>query len=115
MDECYVKLRDQVTNSELYEENLNLLRQIIEVIIWGDQNKMPFTAVSPRLLFYFFLDFIFLLYLLSLGCYSSIYQMISEVTDLDILFDFCLVLQMFFYCVFLFFWKNYSIHISPFS
>jgi hypothetical protein len=49
MDECYIKLRDQVTNSELYEENLNLLRQIIEVIIWGDQNKMPFTAVSPSL------------------------------------------------------------------
>lgn len=47
MDDCHMKLRDQVTNSELYEENLNLLRQIIEVIIWGDQNKMPFTAVSP--------------------------------------------------------------------
>ena len=45
MEDCYITLMDQVTQMDLFEENLNLLRQIIEVIIWGDQNKMPFTAV----------------------------------------------------------------------
>ena len=47
MREHHTKLIDQVTQVEIYDQNLDLLRKIIEVIIWGDQNKMAFTAVSP--------------------------------------------------------------------
>ena len=46
MEEYYYTLINQLDNIEIYEENLRLLRRIIEVIIWGDQNKVPFTAVS---------------------------------------------------------------------
>ena len=51
MEDCYVTLMEQITKIDIYEENLNLLRQIIEVIIWGDQNKMPFTAVTNNKFF----------------------------------------------------------------
>ena len=51
MEDCYMTLMEQLTKIDIYEENLNLLRKIIEVIIWGDQNKMPFTAVEQLLFF----------------------------------------------------------------
>ena len=46
MEDCYFALIEQMENLDIFEENLGLLRQIIEVIIWGDQNKVPFVSVS---------------------------------------------------------------------
>ena len=50
LEETYINLLKNINNIELYEENRSYLRQIIEVIIWGDQHKVPFVSVRP---FYF--------------------------------------------------------------
>jgi hypothetical protein len=67
MEDCYITLMEQITQIDMYEENLNLLRQIIEVFIWGDQNKMPFTAVR-------FFSFCHHLYLLLGNLTFALYQ-----------------------------------------
>ena len=43
--ESHNKLFPIIDKHEYFEESKALLRKIVEVIIWGDQNKTPFIVV----------------------------------------------------------------------
>jgi hypothetical protein len=45
ISELHQKLIPIIDKHEHFEESKSILRQMIEVIIWGDQNKCPFIVV----------------------------------------------------------------------